>query len=291
MSNRYNFKFFLLIAALAGVAFLNSCTENFVMDTGDTYTRLCVEGYMTTDTTKHMVRLVKSKNLGDNSPFVGISNANVTISDGSNVFALKEDSLHKGTYYTDSTVYGVPGRTYTLDIKNVDVNNDGAKEEYTAQSQLYAVNPIDSFTIYYNNVNPHMKGWSLNLYAWDSGGGRNFYLIKARKNGILLTDSIYKYSFSDNLGFEGKYYDGFQAYYIQETTDTKLKTGDTVTIEMSRITEDYYNFITDYLTEYYPKMPIFSGPSANISTNIEPKDKAVGFFAAYAIQRKSRVYK
>ncbi len=291
MSKIFNFKSFLLIATLSGMALLNSCTENFVMDTGETYTRLCVEGNITTDTTKHKVRLVKSRNLSDDRPFVAISNANVTISDGSNVFALKEDTADKGSYYTDSTVYGVPGRTYTLDIRNVDVNNDGVMEEYTAKSFLKGVNPIDSFTIYYNNTNPHMKGWSLNLYAWDTGGGRNFYLIKARKNGVLLTDSIYKYSYSDNLGFEGKYYDGFQAYFVQENTGTKLKTNDTITLEMSGITEDYYNFIVDYLTEYYPKLPIFSGPSANISTNIIPKDKAVGFFAAYSIQRKLRIYK
>jgi len=283
-------KALLLVITMVGLAFLNSCTEEFVMDPGQTYARLCVEGYMTTDTTKHMVRLMKSRGLNDTAQFASISNANVTISDGSNVFLLKEDQNKMGTYYTDSTVYGVPGRTYTLSIKNVDVNNDGVLEDYSAKSLLNGINPIDSFTIFYNNINEHMKGWSLNLYAWDKGGGRNFYLIKARKNGKLLTDSVYKYSFADNLGFEGGYYNGFQAYFVQENAGTKLVKTDTITIEMSGITEDYYNFIVDYITEYYPKVPIFSGSSANISTNIEPKKKTFGFFAAYSIQRKTRIY-
>ncbi|HEY4786195.1 MAG TPA: DUF4249 family protein [Bacteroidales bacterium] len=291
MIKLHNFKRFVFVIGCTGLAFFSSCTESFVMDTGSTYTRLCVEGNITTDTMKHKVRLVKSRDLNDNSPFKPVSDANVTITDGLNVFPLKEDTTDRGSYYTDSTVYGLPGRTYTLDIKNVDINNDGVMEEYMASSKLMGVNPIDSFTIYYNNINEHMKGWSLDLYARDAGGGRNFYLIKARQNGVMLTDSIYKYSFSDNLGFEGKYFNGFQAYYIQETTKTKLKTGDTITLEMSGITEDYYNFIIDYITEYYPKIPIFSGPSANVSTNVEPKNKTMGFFAAYSIQRKTRIYR
>jgi hypothetical protein len=284
-------KAFLLVITMVGLAFLNSCTEEFVMDPGQTYARLCVEGYMTTDTTKHMVRLMKSRGLNDTAQFACISSANVTITVGTNLFQLKEDQNKKGTYYTDSTVYGVPGRTYTLNIKNVDVNNDGVMEEYSAKSLLNSVNPIDSFTIFYNNINGHMKGWSLNLYAWDKGGGRNFYLVKARQNGVLLTDSVYKYSFADNLGFDGGYYNGFQAYFVQENAGTKLVKNDAITIEMSGITEDYYNFIVDYITEYYPKVPIFSGSSANISTNIEPKKNAFGFFAAYSIQRKTRIYR
>ena len=59
---------------------------------------------------------------------------------------------------------------------------------------------------------------------------------------------------------------------------------------MYGITEEYYNFIYDYILDYSPKVPIFSGPSANISTNIEPKDKAVGIFTAYSVKRKSIIY-
>jgi hypothetical protein len=268
---------------------MSSCTEEFVPDTGTTYTRLCVEGYITTDTTAHKVRLTKTRNLGDSNPFEGIANADITISDGFNTFPLTEDSVEKGSYFTDPTVYGIPGRTYTLNIDGVDVDGDGIMETYSAQSELHSINPVDSFAIFYNNFDAHMKGWSLNLYAKDKGG-RNFYLIKAKKNGVMLTDSIYKYSFSDNLGFEGKYYNGFQAYFIEETDSTKVLQGDTITLEMCGITQAYFTFIYESVMDYYPKVPIFSGPSANVSTNL-PKDKAVGFFAAYSIARKSKIYK
>ena len=149
-----------------------------------------------------------------------------------------------------------------------------------------------AISIYYNNTNQNMKGWSLNLYAWDSGGGRNFYLIKVLKNNRLLTDSVFKYSIGDNNSFEGKYYDGFPVYNLREAReDERLTPGDTVKLELYGITEDYFSFISSYISDYYPKVPIFSGPSANIPSNIKPFDDAVGIFAAYSIERKSVIYK
>jgi hypothetical protein len=269
------------------------CTEtidNIQLDS--TRPRLVVEGYISTDTTRQMVRLSK---LGDallKDPVQVISNALITISDGTSTFGLTEDQTRKGTYFTSPDVFGVVGRTYTLRIKNVDINNDQVMEEYSAQSLLKQLNPIDSIHLVYNTSNPDFKSWSVNLYSMDPGNGRNFYLFKVRKNNLLLTDSVFKYSIADNYSFEGKYFDGFPVYSIREDRKTeKLTPGDTVTLEMYGITEDYYSFIYSYITDYYPKVPIFSGPSANIPTNIKPIDDAVGVFAAYSIKRKSVIYR
>jgi len=269
------------------------CTEtidNIQLDT--TRPRLVVEGYISTDTTRQMVKLSK---LGDalmKDQIQVISNALITISDGTSTFGLTEDQTKKGSYFTTPDVFGVAGRTYTLLIKNVDINNDQVMEEYTAQSLLKPLNPIDSIHLVYNNLNPRFKNWSVNLYSLDPGMGRNFYLFKVIKNNILLTDSVFKYSIGDNYGFEGKYFNGFPVYSLREDRkDEKLIQGDTIKVEMYGITEDYYSFIYSYITDYYPKVPIFSGPSANIPSNIKPFDEAVGVFSAYAIKRKSIIYK
>ena len=269
------------------------CTEtidNIQLDS--TRPRLVVEGYISTDTTRQMVRLSKLGDALKKDPVQVISNALITISDGTTTFRLTEDQTRKGTYFTSPDVFGVAGRTYTLLIKNVDINNDQVMEEYTAQSLLKRLNPIDSIHLVYNTSNPDFKSWSVNLYSLDPGEGRNFYLLKVRKNNILLTDSVFKYSIADNYSFEGKYFDGFPVYSIREDRKTeKLTPGDTVTLEMYGITEDYYSFIYSYITDYYPKVPIFSGPSANIPTNIKPIEDAVGVFAAYSIKRKSVIYR
>ncbi len=281
-----------IIYIIVCIAALSSCTENISMDLGKTSTRLVVDGAITTDTTKHKVRLTKSGDALYQQPVQVISNAIVTISDGSNDFVLLENSANKGVYETDPTVYGVPGKTYTLQISHVDIDNDGVFEEYSAQSSLKKENPIDSIRIAFDNSNPDYNGWIINLYAQEIGGGRNFYLMKAYKNNVLLTDSTHEYAnMSDNTGFNGGYFDGFPVYMLQnKKLDERVQKGDKITLEMDGINEAYFNFITDYIQEYNPKIPIFSGPSANISTNIEPKDKAVGFFTAYSISRCTKIY-
>jgi hypothetical protein len=270
-----------------------SCRENIDnIQLDSTRTRLVVEGYISTDTMRQMVRLSKLGDALNKNPIQVISNALVTITDGTTTFPLAEDPSQKGTYLTLPDVYGVAGRTYTLLIKNVDINNDQVMEEYTAQSALKPSNPIDSIHLVYNNLERDRKGWSVDLFTLDRGAGRNFYLFKVLKNNILLTDSIFKYSVGDNTGFEGKYFDGFPVYNLrEERKDEKLTPGDTVTVELFGINEDYYSFINSYITDYYPKVPIFSGPSANIPTNIKPLNDAVGIFAAYSIKRKTIIYK
>jgi len=270
-----------------------SCRENIDnIQLDSTRTRLVVEGYMTTDTMRQMVKLSKLGDALNKNPVQVVSNALITISDGTTTFPLVEDQAKKGTYFTSADVYGVAGRTYTLLIKNVDINNDQVMEEYTAQSLLKRLNPIDSIHLVYNNLERDRKGWSVNLFTLDPGAGRNFYLFKVLKNNLLLTDSIFKYSIGDNTGFEGKYFDGFPVYNLREEhNEEKLSAGDTLTVEMFGITEDYYSFLSSYITDYYPKVPIFSGPSSNIPTNIRPLEDAVGIFAAYSIKRKSVIYK
>jgi hypothetical protein len=281
---------FYQVAVLFFMIIFVSCTEDADFPLDNTYVRLVVDGAINTDTTVHMVRLSKSGDALNKHPGDVITNAEVTITDGINNYPLHEGIYGPGIYGTDSTVFGVAGRTYTLRITNGDINEDGIPEEYEASSFLPRINPIDSIQVQYEN---NYNAWLIDLYAWEIGGGRNFYLLKAYKNGVLLTDSTYEYTnFADNTGFEGMYYNGFSVYYLDgDKADERLADGDVVTLEMDGITQEYKDFLMGFIEEYNPKIPIFSGPSANIITNIEPKDKAVGFFTAYSAHRKSTIYR
>jgi hypothetical protein len=283
----------ILIIIITLVLIINACTEEIDFPLDSTYVRLVVDGEINTDTAIHRVKLSRSGDALNEYPGRVISNAIVTISDGILTFNLQESETNPGVYETDSTVFGVPGNTYTLHISNVDVNDDGDFEEYSASSSIQRINPIDSIHVKYEESFGDQKGWLINLYALEIGGGRNFYLLKAYKNGVLLTDSTHECnSFADNTGFEGKYYNGFSVYYLNyDKPDERLVIGDVVTLEMEGITEGYKDFLQGFITEYYPKIPLFSGPSANIPTNIQPSEMAVGFFTAYSCMRKSTVYK
>jgi hypothetical protein len=291
MKRYFKYKIIKLVLStfIIGATF-SSCTEDIDLELDSTYIRLAVDGAITTDTTAHKVVLSKSGDALNKLPIEYISGAVVTISDGSTVYPLTESASEKGVYETAPNVYGIPDKTYTLNISNVDINNDGVLENYTASSYLRKMLPIDSIQLIYQKFAEEEEGYAISLFGWDIGG-RNFYLTKAEKNGVLLTDSIKEYGKAINDGFSGIYYEGFPVYYLSSNKiDERIKKGDTITLVLNSITQDYYNFIDGFQKEYQPKVPIFSGPSSNVITNIEPKDKAVGYFSAYSIQRKSKVF-
>jgi len=63
--------------------------------------------------------------------------------------------------------------------------------------------------------------------------------------------------------------------------------GDTITFEINGITEDYYNYIVEAQSQVFPQTPLFSGPPANIRTNID--NGAIGFFAVYSVKFSSTI--
>ncbi len=285
----YNIKYYLLI--LIGALFVfASCTEDFDPKLDTTYARLVVDGGITTDTTVHKVILLRSGDALNKLEKKYISNANVTISSGTEIFTLLENSSKPGYYETQPNVFGIPGKTYTLNISNVDIDEDGVLENYTASSILKNINPIDSIKLKYQEYSTRSKGWLINMFSRDIGG-QSFYRVIAYKNHKLVSDSLSEYGIANNIGFEGGYYPGLSVYYLDnKKPDERIIVGDTITLELNGITEDYYNFINACIAESQPKDPIFSGPSANVPTNISPANKAAGFFSAHSVKRKSIIF-
>ena len=69
--------------------------------------------------------------------------------------------------------------------------------------------------------------------------------------------------------------------------DNVAEPGDSITLEMAGITEEYANFIWDVQDETGFNTPLFSGPPANIRGNIS--NGAIGFFYAYSSVRASTI--
>jgi hypothetical protein len=264
------------MAFLLAVSF--SCTERIDIELDGTYKRCVIFGYITTDTTTHKVTITSTGDYFNNIPPQGISNAMVQISDGENVFDLTEDISHPGTYYTDSTVYGIPGRTYTLFVDNVDLLGDGILKTYSASSELKAVADPDSIRVFFR---PEWMGWVVQAFAQDPTDTKDFYQFLVWVNGDLHTDSLRNMIYTDDTFFNGNYTNGIEIYYFPP--DEGIAPGDTITVGFCGITEDYYKYLVEAQTTSRPSVPLFSAPPANPRTNLN--NDAIGFFTAFSVSR------
>jgi len=273
---------------ILGIFILFSCTERIDIPLDTSFTRLVVEGGITTDTMAHQVRLARTAAYFNAAAPLPVLGAQVYITDSIQQFQLTENPDKPGLYETNSNVFGLPGHTYTLHILNVDINNDGKMEEFSASSFLAALHPPDSIKVnyvsrFYQNV------WEVKFYGQDPEDQRSFYLFKVRRNGRLITDTLRGMRVSSDEYYNGAYIKGEPiAILRQGRANEKLNSGDTVTLETYSITEGYYNFILDVYMESNGSDP-FGGQPANISTNMS--GKAIGYFTAMAVARNSYIWK
>ena len=72
-------------------------------------------------------------------------------------------------------------------------------------------------------------------------------------------------------------------------SEDDLRPGDKFTLVLSNISEEYYNYVIEVQTEISLSIPIFSGPPANVSSNVN--NGAVGYFAAYPSVYTSTIVK
>jgi hypothetical protein len=262
-----------------------NCTERIDIELDSTYTRLVVEGFVTSDTAAHWVRLSETSDYFLNKTAPAVSGAEVVIDDGEQLHMLTESDTMPGWYFTSPDYHGIPGRTYTLIISNVDIDGDGKFEEYTASSRMNPVNPLDSIKLEWFDT--FFSGYQVRVWAWDSPEP-DWYSFKVWKNGILLTDTLYELIVQNDEFFNGNYTYGIPSQFLSiDKPDEVVEVGDTITFEINGITEEYYNYVVEAQSQIFSQTPLFSGPPANISSNID--NGAIGFFAVYSVNYSSTI--
>lgn len=265
------------------VMLLTSCTEKIEVELDDTYTRLVVEGAITTDTTAHTIKLSTTSSYFYNQPSPAVSGAHVSISDGIVSWDLKEES--PGIYRTASLVYGVAGNTYTMKVELK--SPVGGYSTYTASSKIYPVAKLDSINLVFHEDWSESGIWEIKCYVLEPPT-IDFYRFLVLKNEAVLTDTINEWIISDDKFYNGNYTNGLPVGYLnQGASDEMVALGDTVGIEINNIGSDYYNFIVSAQTELFGSNPLFSGPPANIPGNIS--NGGFGYFAAYSATRSTTV--
>ncbi len=265
-----------------------SCTERIEIELDSTYRRLVVQGAVTSDSIRHRVSLTTTSDYFANEPSPRVSGARVEISFNDQVIGLLENPIVTGLYETPEAFKGVPGTTYKLDIRQIDVDEDGLSEEYHAESTMKGGAHLEGVALRYFST-PIVNGYQVLMWASHPVEQRDWFGFRIRKNGILLTDSLSTYQvFSDDL-FNSGYLPGFPVGFLSDDDPRqRVHPGDTIIFELESIDQAYYDFVSDAQLEMIGNVPLFSGPSANVKSNIS--NGGMGIFAAYSILRAGTIY-
>lgn len=260
-----------------------SCVERIDIPLDSSAIRLVVDGSITNDTMAHRVTLTETSDYYFSQPPAAVTGAQLTINDGTTIYPMSETS--PGVYATSSSVFGVPGRTYTLNITLAEPV--GGFTQYTAVSKMYPVSTLDSVSLTFQHDWAANGMWEVKCYVQDPPS-TDFYRFLVSRNGKMLTDTLDEWFVTDDRMFNGNYAFGATVAYLrQDRIDEALRPGDTVLLEVNSIGEEYMNFIMNAQAELWGSNPLFSGPPANVKGNIN--NGAFGFFSAFSVSRVSTV--
>lgn len=262
---------FLIIILFYAAVILTSCTKRIDIELDSTYERLVVAGFITPQEGEQYVRLTRTADYFSNKPAPAVSGAVVTVSEDSTIVQFSEDIDNPGYYLAPEDYTGTQGNTYHLDITLAEPINSNVNYKAHEEMPQLADN-IDSVVVEYNE---QYERWIVRLYAWEPPS-TDFYMFNGMRNGNMITDTVSRVNISDDRLFNGNYTSGAVVLVLYEN---ELELGDTFTLILSNITEEYANYMTDLQLELQPNDPMFSGPPANVRTNIT--NNAIGFFAAF----------
>lgn len=271
---------------LIGSFFWCSCTERTTPGLGYSgEPMLVVFGEISDVRMAHRVSLSRSAPYFSQEQAEMVSGATVSLSDGTDSMILEELQDEPGVYVTDATFAAELGKTYQLDIHDVDIDEDGLAEAYAAETVMRETMKIDAVAVGYNQ---DRERWEVGVMAKDPAETEDFYLFKLYKNSILYTDTIGEYQVFSDETFNGSYLQGSVVQYFDQDQGEIVRSGDRITLQVSGITEEYYDFITALKMETGDKYPVFSGPSSNLPGNIS--NGALGFFAVISTSAGSVIY-
>jgi Domain of unknown function (DUF4249) len=253
-------KQYRIIVALLLTLSLASCEKVVNVDLKNATPVIVIEGIVDNSGSPAKVLISKTVPFSTNNVYPAVTGAVVKIADNlGNNFTLAESP--KGTY-TNATLIGVPGRTYTLNITSEGKN-------YTAIStmpQQVAFDTIFQEKIFFNKV------IKLVTASFDDPQGfGNYYnfvqTINGKRNKNIFTlDDLYQ----DGGTIDNQIID----------QDANLKTGDVVQIEMQCINKVAYRYLVG-LQDLSGGNTVPANPDSNISNS------ALGYFSAHTSEKKT----
>jgi hypothetical protein len=263
----------LLLAGLAG------CEDVVDVKLDEGQTLLAVDGWITDQPGPYTIRLTTTAPYFNNAPAPRVQGAVVTITDNEgNSEVLQEKD--PGNYVT-STLQGKIGNTYTLNIRT-------GNEEYTAQTKINRVPPIDSLGVRFRPEGGFTEeGHYIYYFGPEPVGAGDSYRFKIYKNDTLLSKPENLIVAEDKL-VDGNYIGNVQLNF------EPFVAGDKVRVENWSITEETYLFYIELQQQIF-NGGLFASPPTNVRTNVFNKNpngpKAVGWFGGAGVSSREVIVK
>ena len=255
----------LLIFLTTLVAF-SSCKKIINIDLKNAEPRIVIDGIVDDSGKPASVKISKSAVFSADNNYPKVSNAVVKITDNlGNTFTLTETSTGN---YTNATLLGVIGRTYTLTVI-------AEGKTYTASSTIPRKMAFDTLIVQNNTFGngPPGSGAIKNvavIYEDLLGFGDNSHVIQ----------SINGKSDKQTHVADDFFTDGGSSPFDLFTGDIKLKTGDVVKVELRFIDKNVFKYYSGILN-LQDGNTIPENPKSNISGNV------LGIFSAHTSETKT----
>lgn len=255
---------------IIALTIISSCTKEIKIELDDANKRIVMEGNITNNGSPAELKISKSVSFSAGNDYPAITNAFVTIRDGSQIDTLihTTNGVYKG-----KNIIGKPGTTYTL-IANV----DGI--DYTATSTLPNAVPLlnlKAIESTFGGLGSTEKNYLIIPQFKDPEQLGNNYRFKETINNKLSKTLI----ITNDINTNGL----MNQRPILNISDQK-KSGDSVEIEMQCIDLSIYNY-------FFTLSSISgNGPGGGATPTNPPSnfDKGVlGYFSAHTMETKTIV--
>ncbi len=292
--NKYTY-----ILAIATIIGFTSCEDAITVDNGFEASQIVVDAWLTNEHGQQLISVTESQDYFDNRLPTGISNAQITVTKGLEIFNFihEADGKYVWTPSNEDEIIGNVGDEFTLKI-DIDDNI------LTSTTQLNRVAEIDSISIFFeDDAFGADDGYFAELYARDLPGKGDTYWVKSYRNDTLLNrpqelNIIYDATFDAGTDIDGTTFIRPLRFAInaldEDGLPRNLKQGDKVKCEIYSISNDAFRFL-QLVQEQTTNgdNSIFALPVANSRGNIRDTngDLVLGVFNVAAVSREETEYK
>jgi Domain of unknown function (DUF4249) len=259
------------ILAIACVTALSACEKVVNVDLKNVEPRIVIEGTVDNSGGAARVRITKSVTFGNTAAAPTVSGATVKISDDAgNNYTLLETTAG---LYTNATLLGQIGKTYTLTVQNAGVT-------YTGKSTIPRQMPID--TVYQEAVTipGNVPGAAASIgkivtlvYTDLPGFGDNVQVLQTINGKLDNTLQVADDQFTDGSDLP---------YQLYPNPNTKIKTGDVVKIEMRFVDKNVFKYLSG-IQEIQGGNTVPANPDSNLSGG------CLGYFSAHTSESQTLI--